>query len=179
MTYFLDAFESFFRPPDDRFSLIFKEDDLDASAVLIYKRMYVLSWLPLLCSVYFVSIMIVESNAEFVGSAGLALLECIILRQTSFQAKGRTLGHVSHMRNVSQMFFALTASKAFALVYSTYDICRMPEEALGELECSYLRWATTAVLAVFGYVTYVAALCMGRLAEQFLLKLAKHESLEP
>ena len=45
----------------------------------------------------------------------------------------------------------------------------MPSEALGELECSHLRWATTAVIAVFGYITYVASLVFTRLAESYIL----------
>jgi hypothetical protein len=35
-----------------------------------------------------------------------------------------------------------------------------------------VRWATTAVLGAFGYVTYVAALVLGRLSEQYSLALA-------
>ena len=67
------------------------------------------------------------------------------------------------------MFMSLTISKGFAIMYSTYDACKMPTEALGELECSHLRWATTAVIAVFGYITYVASLVFTRLAESYIL----------
>ena len=48
--------------------------------------------------------MIVEKSLEFIGSAGLAFLMCVILRQTSLFPKGRTLAHVSHMRSASGLF---------------------------------------------------------------------------
>jgi hypothetical protein len=61
-------------------------------------------------------------------------------------------------------------------MYSTYDACKMPQEALGELECSHLRWLTTIVIAIFGYVTYVAMLAFARLEILYLLRLARLHS---
>jgi hypothetical protein len=169
MTNFLDAFEAYFRPEDDRFALCLTEEQIPPECAIALKRLYKLSFSPLTAAVYFVVVMCVEGNAEFVGSAGLAILTTIICRQASFLPRGRALGHASHMRNVMQMFLSLTAGKGFAIMYSTYDTCKMPTEALGELECSHLRWATTAVIAIFGHSTYVASLVFSRLAESYLL----------
>ena len=77
-----------------------------------------------------VVVMIVEKSLEFIGSAGLAFLMCVILRQTSLFPKENARA-VSHMRSASGLFLALNVGKAFALVYSTYDACKMPDEALG------------------------------------------------
>ena len=182
MTLFLEAFENYFRPDDGSLDVRDASDDDDGDAQpptarLILSRMYGLSFFPLCVCVYFVAIMIVESSAEFIGSAGLALLECIILRQTSFDAtKGQSLSRVSHMRSVTSMFLAIACGKAFSVMYSTYDACKMPHEALGELECSHLRWLTTIVIAIFGYVTYVAMLAFARLEILYLLRLARLHS---
>jgi len=45
----------------------------------------------------------------------------------------------------------------------------MPDEALGELECSRVRWATAAIIGVSAYVTYVAGLVLQRLELSYLL----------
>ena len=169
MTNFLDAFESYFRPEDDRFALCLAENQVPPECALALKRLYSLSFGPLAAAIYFIVVMCVEGNAEFVGSAGLAILTTIICRQASFLPRGRSLGYASHMRNAMAMFMSLTISKGFAIMYSTYDACKMPTEAPGELECSHLRWATTAVIAVFGYITYVASLVFTRLAESYIL----------
>jgi hypothetical protein len=52
----------------------------------------------------------------------------------------------------------------------------MPDEALGELQCSNLRWLTTIVIAIFGYVTYVAVLAFSRLELLYVLKLAQFQA---
>ena len=179
MTLFLDAFENYFRPDDGSLDVRDENDENDADDAprTIRRRMYALSFFPLCVFGYFVVIMIVESSAEFVGSAGLALLECIILRQTSFDAeKGRSLSRVSHMKSAMSMFLAIACAKAFSVMYSTYDACKMPDEALGELQCSNLRWLTTIVIAIFGYVTYVAALAFSRLELLYVLKLAQFQA---
>jgi len=174
MTFFLDSFENFFRPEDEQLSSCIKEDDVPPAARLTAHRMYALSFFPLAIMIYFIAIMIVEASAEFVGSGGLALLECIILRQTANDpAKARSLARISHLRSTLTMFLAISCSKAFSIMYSTYDACKMPEEALGELECSNLRWLTTFVLAIFGYITYVAVLQFARLELYYVVILAR------
>lgn len=173
MTQFLEAFEGYFRPPDERFATIFELEAIAPSSALALQRLKQLSFATLTLSGYYVAVMIVESSAEFVGSAGLAILECIIMRQTSiFPTRGRSLAHVSHMARAFTMFLSLTIAKGFAILYSTYDACKMPSEALGELECSHLRWVSTCVVAINGYFVYVAMLVFSRLCEDYTLILA-------
>ena len=119
MTNFLDAFESYFRPEDDRFALCLAENQVPPECALALKRLYSLSFGPLAAAIYFIVVMCVEGNAEFVGSAGLAILTTIICRQASFLPRGRSLGYASHMRNAMAMFMSLTISKGFAIMYST------------------------------------------------------------
>jgi len=179
MTQFLEAFEGYFRPLDERFATIFELDEISPASALMLQRLKHLSVATLLMSVYYVAVMIVESSAEFVGSAGLAILECIIMRQTSiFPARGRSLAHVSHMTRAFTMFLSLTIAKGFAILYSTYDACKMPTETLGELECSHLRWVTTCVIAINGYFVYVAMLVFSRLCEDYTLVLASRARIE-
>lgn len=169
MTHCIESFENYFRPEDERFTAVLTEDEIPPACVVALRRLRLLSWAPLACFVAIVVVMIVEKSPEFIGSAGLAFLMCVILRQTSLFPKGRTLAHVSHMRSASGLFLALNVGKAFALVYSTYDACKMPDEALGELECSRVRWATAAIIGVSAYVTYVAGLVLQRLELSYLL----------
>jgi len=169
MTQCIESFENYFRPEDERFESVLSEDEIPPACVTALRRLRLLSCVPLACCFALVVIMIVEKTAEFIGSAGLALLMCVILRQTSLFPKGRTLAHVSHARSVSTFFLALNVGKAFALFYSTYDACKMPDEAMGELECSRVRWATTAIIGISAYVTYVAGLALQRLELSYLI----------
>lgn len=169
MANFLEAIENYFRPVDERFTRCFEVEDISIASITALKRLWYLSYAPLLCSVYFVCIMIVEASAEFVGSAGLCLLSAIIMRQTSAHPKGRSFGHVGHMRLALTLFLGLTTAKGFAILYSTYDTCKMADEALGELECSALRWCTSCVIAIFGYILYVGMLVMSRLSDEYLI----------
>lgn len=168
MTQCIESFENYFRPEDERFASVLSEDEIPPACVTVLRRLRLLSWLPLACFVALVAIMILEKSAEFIGSAGLALLTCVMLRQTSFP-KGRTLAHVSHARSVSTLFLCLNVGKAFALFYSTYDACKMPDEALGELECTHVRWATAVIIGISAYVTYVAGLALQRLELSYLI----------
>lgn len=176
MTQCIESFENYFRPEDERFASVLSEEEIPPACVTALRRLRLLSWTPLVCFLALGVVMIVEKSAEFIGSAGLALLMCVILRQTSLFPKGRTLAHVSHARSVSSFFLTLNVGKVFALFYSTYDACKMPDEALGELECTHVRWATAAIIGISAYVTYVAGLALQRLELSYLIVASRADA---
>ena len=98
-------------------------ETLPKSARLLVRRLHVLYPLFFLISLYFVCVMAVDRTYDHVGAAGLALLQCGLIRRTSVAHHERSLQKIEHMKACFTLFLILSIAKGMALMVVLVEKC--------------------------------------------------------
>ena len=138
----------------------------------------------LVVATYFVAVSALTGTYDHVGPAGISLLQAALVRRASARCAERTPVVLAHLRACHLLFLTLTVSKGVATLASAeantaesatrgggHDHERGPSSSLMARVGGGVAFASLLVLALLGYLTYVAFLCFSRLERWCLVVL--------
>ena len=182
--------EGYFVPPvaehesPDLLAAAVSVERLPLSARLLLARLRVLSACFLVVATYFVAVSALTGTYDHVGPAGISLLQAALVRRASARCAERTPVVLAHLRACHLLFLTLTVSKGVATLASAeantaesatrgggHDHERGPSSSLMARVGGGVAFASLLVLALLGYLTYVAFLCFSRLERWCLVVL--------
>ena len=182
--------EGYFVPPvaedesPDLLAAAVSVERLPLSARLLLARLRVLSACFLVVATYFVAVSALTGTYDHVGPAGISLLQAALVRRASARCAERTPVVLAHLRACHLLFLTLTVSKGVATLASAeaktaesatrgggHDHERGPSSSLMARVGGGVAFANLLVLALLGYLTYVAFLCFSRLERWCLVVL--------
>ena len=168
--------EGYFVPPvaedesPDLLTAAVSLERLPKSARLLLERLRVLSACFLVVAAYFVAVSGRTGTYDHAGPAGISLLQAVLVRRASVRCVERTPVTLAHLRACFLLFLTLTVSKGVSTLASA-EAARDRSSSLMDRVGGGVAFANLLVLALLGYLTYVATLCLSRLERWCLLVL--------
>ena len=174
--------EGYFVPPvaedesPDMLTAAVSLEGLPRSARLLLERLRVLSACFLVVAAYFVAVSARTGTYDHAGPAGIALLQAALARRASMRCAERTPVTLAHLRACHLLFLTLTVSKGVSTLVSAERTTRERDRSslLMDRVGGSFAFVNLLVLALLGYLTYVATLGFSRLEQWCLVVLLEN-----